>query len=139
MSVSSAEKEALIVRVSTSRMLEPRFLCLLATSLLLLVAWSFAVPMFEAPDEAQHWEVARYINQNHSLPFYDEKMVEANQAPLYYLLMAPFARPSATPLSGMVVSLQGILVPLEPPKITLNAPADLGRFWPLRISRFVTA
>src|SRR4051812_10253389 len=74
---------------------------LLAASAFLLILWSFAVPVFESPDEAVHWQVARFINEHHRLPFYDSQMVEANQPPLYYALIAPVAGPTTYPASAM--------------------------------------
>jgi 4-amino-4-deoxy-L-arabinose transferase-like glycosyltransferase len=115
------------------------FRYLLSASVCLLVAWSFAVPIFEAPDEISHWKVAQYINQHRGLPFYDGRMWDANQPPLYYALMAPFARPSDQPPSGLVLSPQGVQVAMDPPKVTVYSPADFRRFWPIRISRLITA
>src|SRR5215510_13975358 len=73
---------------------------LLASAALLLVLWSFAVPVFEAPDEPAHWQYAQYLHAQHKLPVYEARFVEANQPPLYYLLIAPFAAPSAVPVSA---------------------------------------
>jgi hypothetical protein len=58
---------------------------LLASSALLLIAWSFAVPVFEAPDEPVHWQYAQYVHEQKKLPRYDARFVEANQPPLCYL------------------------------------------------------
>src|SRR5712692_3036177 len=74
---------------------------LLASSALLLVLWSFAVPVFEAPDEPDHWQYAQYLHEQKKLPFYNPGFIEGNQPPLYYLLVAPFASPSAIPSSAL--------------------------------------
>lgn len=63
----------------------------------LLVSWSFAVPIFEGPDEPAHWQYALYIHQNGALPVYGTTYAEANQPPLYYLLIAPFTAPIEYP------------------------------------------
>ena len=57
----------------------------------LMVAWSFAVPVFEGPDEPAHWQYANYLHQNRALPLYGPSFPEANSPPLYYLLIAPLA------------------------------------------------
>jgi hypothetical protein len=117
-----------------------RLLCyLLAASTLLLILWSFAVPVFESPDEAVHWQVARFINEHRRLPFYDANMVEANQPPLYYVLIAPIAGPTTYPASAMYRNPDGQNISLFPPKISLNSLADFGRMWPIRAARLVTA
>ncbi len=70
---------------------------LIIVAAMFMVAWSRAVPVFEAPDEPAHWQVARYVFDHQKLPLYDATMVEANQPPMYYMLIAPFARPSDEP------------------------------------------
>ena len=62
---------------------------LLAVAAALLLSWSFAVPIFEAPDEPGHWQYARYLNLSGSLPVYGPSFQEANSPPLYYALIAP--------------------------------------------------
>jgi hypothetical protein len=43
-----------------------------------MVAWSFAVPAFEGPDEPGHWQYAYYLNQKHTLPVYGPSYPEAD-------------------------------------------------------------
>ena len=61
------------------------------------VAWSFAVPVFESPDEPYHWQYARFLHDQRRLPYYDPTFVEANSPPLYYALIAVVARPTELP------------------------------------------
>jgi Dolichyl-phosphate-mannose-protein mannosyltransferase len=110
---------------------------LLASSALLLIMWSFAVPVFEAPDEPHHWNYALYLHQNRRLPFYDSRLVEANQPPLYYAIVAPFASPSSTPPLAVQFN-SGRVVPDYPPRLFVNTKVDFGRYWPIRITRLVT-
>src|ERR1035437_7602580 len=70
--------------------------CAIAAFLLFAV-WSFALPVFESPDEPQHWLNARYIHDYLRLPPYNATYYEGNQAPLYYIVMAPFAFPDSGP------------------------------------------
>lgn len=56
---------------------------LVSASLLFLVAWAFAVPIFEAPDEPHHWMNARYIHDRWWLPPFNKWFAEGGQAPLY--------------------------------------------------------
>jgi hypothetical protein len=111
---------------------------LLGGSALLLITWSFAVPVFEAPDEPHHWQYAAYLHQNKKLPFYDSRFVEANQPPTYYLIVAPFASPSDTPPLATHLDSAGRMVPDFPPRFFVNTKADFRRYWPLRITRLVT-
>src|SRR5437870_1987682 len=111
---------------------------LLASSALLLSLWSFAVPVFEAPDEPVHWQYAQYLHEQKKLPFYEARFVEANQPPLYYLLVAPFAAPSAIPSSAARLDAAGRLMPDFPPRFYRHTKGDVKRYWPLRISRLVT-
>jgi 4-amino-4-deoxy-L-arabinose transferase-like glycosyltransferase len=76
-----------------------RLLVLSLLTLVLSTAWSFAVPMFEAPDELAHWQYLRYVHDTGRLPVYSMALEEAAQPPLYYWLMAPFAKPVAMPRS----------------------------------------
>ncbi len=114
----------------------PRWL--LASSALLLIAWSFAVPVFEAPDEPAHWQYARWLHDERTLPRYDARFVEANQPPLYYLLIAPFAVAGPMPAAAARFDGQGNLRPEAPPRFYRGTSGDLGRYWPLRVSRLVT-
>jgi 4-amino-4-deoxy-L-arabinose transferase-like glycosyltransferase len=110
----------------------------LAGSALLLILWSFAVPVFEAPDEPHHWQYAQYLRQNKKLPFYDSRFVEANQPPTYYLIVAPFASPSDTPPLAIRSDSAGRIISASPPRFFVNTKTDFGRYWPLRITRLVT-
>jgi 4-amino-4-deoxy-L-arabinose transferase-like glycosyltransferase len=112
---------------------------LLAGSAALLTLWSLAVPIFEAPDEPLHWQVARYLHEMHRLPFYDSRLVEANQPPLYYVLIAPFATDSEAPSSAVYIDAQGRVIPFQAPKFYRNSKDDFAKYWPIRISRLVTA
>jgi 4-amino-4-deoxy-L-arabinose transferase-like glycosyltransferase len=111
---------------------------LLAGSGLLLVLWSFAVPVFEAPDEPAHWQYARYVHEQKRLPFYEARFVEANQPPLYYLLIAPFTAPSALPSSAARLDAAGRVIPDFPPSFYVQRKGDVTRYWPIRISRLAT-
>lgn len=114
-------------------------LLILAASGLLLIAWSFAVPILEAPDEQSHWQYARYLHEQHSLPMYGPNFVEANSPPLYYLLIAPFA--TATEFPPVLVWDDGLgqLVQPFPPRFFQNSIADFETYWPIRIARLITA
>lgn len=96
--------------------------------LLLFVLWSFAIPIFESPDEPAHWLNARYIHDYLRLPPYDPTYYEGNQAPLYYIVMAPFA--FADP--GAPLGRCGV-------RLYLNCPSDLWNHWPIRVVRLLTA
>ncbi len=108
---------------------------LLLTALALLIAWSFAVPIFEAPDEPDHWQYVLYVHQNSRLPIYGVEFIEANSPPLYYVLMAPFATSSDLPQK---------LEPEGPRPWTRLVHfqysfSDFAKYWPLRIIRLITA
>jgi len=104
-------------------------LTLLLAAAVFLMAWTFAVPIFEAPDEPQHWMNARYIHDRWSLPPYNLIYSEGGQAPLYYLLMAPFALKSELP--RMESSC--------PPRLYHNCATDVHRYQPVRAVRILTA
>lgn len=105
----------------------------------LMVAWSFAVPVFEGPDEPAHWQYAHYLHQNHALPIYGPRFVEANSPPLYYLLIAPLATDSKLPPIGYAGDEYGpVFSLLFPPRVYQNASGDLGRYWPFRTARLVS-
>jgi 4-amino-4-deoxy-L-arabinose transferase-like glycosyltransferase len=101
--------------------------CAIAAFLLFAV-WSFALPVFESPDEPQHWLNARYIHDHLRLPPYNATYYEGNQAPLYYIVMAPFAFPDSGP-------------PLAPcgPRQYLHCSAEVAKYWPIRFVRLLTA
>jgi 4-amino-4-deoxy-L-arabinose transferase-like glycosyltransferase len=112
---------------------------LLVASTVLLVVWAFAVPIFEAPDEPHHWEYARYMHYHWGgLPIYGPNLIEANQPPLYYWLIAPVASTTDLPASGVRLDANGNLQLMSPPRFYLNSLADFGKYWPLRCARLVT-
>src|SRR5271166_5905073 len=101
---------------------------------LILILWSFAVPIFEAPDEPLHWQYARYLNQTRSLPIYGPTFREANSPPLYYALIAPLAFETTLP-PAMPEGDRAMVSP----KLYQNRLADFGRYWPIRSARLATA
>ncbi len=113
----------------------------------LLVSWSVAVPIFEAPDEPHHWLFARYLHDNKQLPVFTKELVEANSPPLYYILIAPLA--SETELPAVFVDKDGKATPFgvnvvlgdgKPAlRIYRNDRTDFGKYWPIRAARLVTA
>jgi Dolichyl-phosphate-mannose-protein mannosyltransferase len=111
---------------------------LVSASLLFLVAWAFAVPIFEAPDEPHHWMNARYIHDRWRLPPYNKWFAEGGQAPLYYLLVAPFAAKSDFPSDARDVDPQGRIESYCPPRFYQNCIRDFARFWPIRTVRLLT-
>lgn len=105
---------------------------------LLLVAWSFAVPVFEGPDEHLHWQYARYLHDRWQLPVYDRFFVEANSPPLYYAAIAPVAERTATPPPvGWFDGRDRFVAPFTP-RFHLTADDDQGRYWPIRRARLLT-
>lgn len=103
----------------------------------LMVAWSFAVPVFEGPDEPAHWQYACYLNQKRALPLYGPSFVEANSPPLYYLLIAPLAVDPKLPAIGYGTEYDRILM-LYPPRLFQNTSGDFGLYWPFRAARLVS-
>ncbi len=70
------------------------------TAAFVLVAglYSLATPVFEAPDEIQHFYYVKYIVEERRLPVqgpegWNTWAQEGNQPPLYYVLAAPLAAP----------------------------------------------
>jgi len=62
------------------------------TYIVLTIGYSLG-PIFEGPDEIEHYRFVRTIAQTGSLPnAYTQIRGEFHQAPLYYLLIAPLAR-----------------------------------------------
>lgn len=112
---------------------------LLLVAAVLLVAWSFATPIFEGPDEHLHWQYARYVHDRWQLPLYSPGFAEANQPPLYYLALAPVARHTPTP--PPLVWMDARDRPHSPflPRLHLNAGDDFTRYWPIRLARLITA
>jgi 4-amino-4-deoxy-L-arabinose transferase-like glycosyltransferase len=111
---------------------------LLLSSFILMVAWSFVIPVFEAPDEPAHWRYARYVHHNHTLPYYSAADPEAHSPPLYYLLVAPFARHSEVPPRLTWRDSDGTVNLPSPPRIMQNSFSDFDKYWPIRITRLVT-
>jgi 4-amino-4-deoxy-L-arabinose transferase-like glycosyltransferase len=111
---------------------------LLAASAVLLVAWSFVVPIFEAPDEIHHWAYARYLHDNQRLPPLSSALVDSTHPPLYYLLVAPFARDVAVPPSGIESLRNGTSRLICPPRFYENCYLDFLRYWPIRFGRLVS-
>jgi len=112
---------------------------MLLASAALMVAWSFAVPVFEGPDEPAHWRYANCLNQSHTLPIEGPNSPEAAQPPLYYLLIAPLAVDTKLPPIGYVGDgEEDRKFNLYPPRVYQNTSGDLGLYWPFRIARLVS-
>lgn len=111
---------------------------ILLASALLMVAWSFAVPVFEGPDEPAHWQYAHYLNQRHALPVYGPSYPEAGQPPLYYLVIAPLAVDVTLPRIGYVGEEYGRRHFLFPPRAYQNTSRDFESYWPFRTARLVS-
>jgi 4-amino-4-deoxy-L-arabinose transferase-like glycosyltransferase len=111
---------------------------LLACATILLIMWAFTVPIFEAPDEPHHWDYARYVHDHWKLPFYTTALLEANQPPLYYFLIAPVAKRAEVPPTKMSM-VNGVLLSPSAPRFFEESPGDLKRYWPLRWARLITA
>lgn len=112
---------------------------LFASSFLLLIAWSFAVPIFESPDEPDHWNYAQFLRTHHVIPVYGPAFDEANEPPLYYALIAPLAVGSERPPADLYADAAGNLRTQYPPRIFTNRQDDFTRYWPIRIARIATA
>ncbi len=86
-----ARKNGLLARIP----LALGILLLAFTGLVLL--HSLTTPLFEAPDEAQHYAYLRWIAEGHGLPSMEDNSSGANQEvsqpPLYYLVAALFSAP----------------------------------------------
>lgn len=118
----------------------PRSLvALLGVSAIFLVAWSLAVPVFEAPDEPAHWDYARYVHDHHALPEYSAAMVEANEPPLYYILISPLASRVSLPHHLAYVDGLGRIQTPFPPRFFQNSDDDFTRYWPIRAARLLSA
>jgi 4-amino-4-deoxy-L-arabinose transferase-like glycosyltransferase len=114
-------------------LIPPGLAALLLVALILLSAWSFAVPIFEAPDEPDHWQYAVYLRQNRRLPIYGPEYVEANSPPLYYVLMSPFAVDTELPHKPDPGTQHWSIV-----KRFQNSYSDFSKYWPLRGARLMT-
>src|ERR1044072_8069726 len=70
------------------------FTALAAAYLALAAAYGVAVPLWEAPDEPEHYQYVHYLRSNLALPAAPLPSVqiggneESNQPPLYYALAA---------------------------------------------------
>lgn len=75
---------------------------LLPVFLLIALAYSIAIPLFEGPDEDDHFRYARFIANNHALPVQlfqaggGEAGHQGWQPPLYYILAALVISPIDT-------------------------------------------
>jgi 4-amino-4-deoxy-L-arabinose transferase-like glycosyltransferase len=128
---------AALTRDETGWALSRGFIGLVLVSAAFLTFWSFVVPIFETPDEPDHWQYARFVNQNHCLPVYGSSFVEANSPPLYYLLIAPLAvRTELPPISYR--QEHGDFSLAFPPRHFRNATGDFRRYWPIREARLLT-
>jgi len=111
-----------------------QLITLLAVSTILFLLWSFAVPIYEAPDEPHHWHYALYLHQHRHLPIYSPQLAEANSPPLYYLLVAPFASDSAEPKPIINNNFE---TP-APPRWFDDSSKDFRRYWSIRLARIVS-
>jgi 4-amino-4-deoxy-L-arabinose transferase-like glycosyltransferase len=111
-----------------------KLILLLGVSTALLLIWSFAVPIYESPDEDHHWAYAHYLHENWRLPMYSKQLFEAYSPPLYYLLAAPFAADSAEPKSIRNNANESPL----PPRWFDDSIFDSEQYWPIRAGRFVS-
>jgi hypothetical protein len=111
---------------------------IVASATLVMLAWSVVVPVYEAPDEPHHWRVARYLHDHRSLPRYDATLVEANQPPIYYVLIAPLARSDAAPAQAVWADEAGRLVVPFSPRLFLNTSDAWFQYRGLRAARALT-
>jgi 4-amino-4-deoxy-L-arabinose transferase-like glycosyltransferase len=117
----------------------PRSLILLLIAAeILLVAWSFAVPMFESPDEPAHWQYARYLYDTWRLPPYHANFQEGNSPPLYYALIAPIAAHEDEPPLLIWQAPPGNVIAFASPRVFQNAWDDLTGFPRKRAARLLT-
>jgi hypothetical protein len=106
---------------------------------IMLVAWSFAVPIDEAPDEQSHWEYILYLYKNGQLPIYSPYFVEANQPPLYYFMVAPFSGDSEVPRQLERTDSQRAVYTSSKIKFYQILSTDWEVYWPIRRIRLLTA
>ncbi|MEZ4590117.1 MAG: glycosyltransferase family 39 protein [Chloroflexota bacterium] len=71
----------------------------------LAVAYSWTVPLGEAPDEVDHFLYVRYLVENRDFPVMhpnpsENKTMEANQPPLFYLLNVAVTAPLPQPATA---------------------------------------
>ena len=88
-----AETRAISSRRSVARREWP-ILAILAAYLALAVTYGLVNPLFEAPDEPQHFWFIKHVADHGALPVQGEQGVETwaqegSQPPLYYLVSAP--------------------------------------------------
>src|SRR5581483_8298708 len=100
--------------------------------------WAFDVPIFESPDEPHHWAYAQYIHTHYALPPYDAAYLEGNQAPLYYIMISPFASHMDVPDSLAHLLPSGNLQLSCPPRFYKDCPGDAYRYGPIRRARIFT-
>ena len=111
---------------------------LVVVAAVLLTAWSFAVPIFEGPDEFLHWQYARHLHDRLRLPIYGPEFAEANSPPLYYAAIAPVATRTITPPPAVWLDGRGLFAMPFLPRFFLGAGDDWQRYWPIRNARLVT-
>jgi hypothetical protein len=111
---------------------------LVMAAAVLLTAWSFAVPIFEGPDEFLHWQYARHLHDELRLPVYGPEFAEGNSPPLYYAAIAPVATRTITPPPAVWVDGRGLFAMPFLPRFFLGAADDWQRYWPIRHARLVT-
>jgi len=139
LSVAVRPQASLLVTGIRGIALSRSLAALLAASTLLLLVWSFAVPIFEAPDEPDHWNYARYMHDHGgALPPYNPAYDEGNEPPLYYALIAPFAVSSDRPPIGLFTDAQGNIFVRFPPRFFINSSSDFAHYWPIREGRLVS-
>ncbi len=129
-----------VLQIATKINLPANMLLLLLASAVILIAWSFAVPLGEAPDEGSHSQYIEYIHLNVDLPLYRPGFSEANQPPLYYSLVAPLAFQFATPTGWPHwVGFQAPNRKPGDPRVTEYSNPDFDRYWAWRSIRLLTA
>jgi 4-amino-4-deoxy-L-arabinose transferase-like glycosyltransferase len=111
-----------------------KLIILLSASTILLLLWSFVIPVFEAPDEPHHWRYALYLHKNWRLPLYTPELAEANSPPLYYLLISPLASDTSEPATILDSALQSP----APPRWFDDSSKDLSMYWSIRSARIAT-
>ncbi len=116
--------------------MKPRWIlaAILTLYLALAVAFSAATPIFEAPDEPEHFFYARHLAQTGRLPVAEEGTPwaqEATQPPLYYALIAAPIAPVDTSDAEVVAQRNphaAIGVPLYPDNKNAYVHTDAERF-----------
>jgi hypothetical protein len=111
---------------------------LVMVAAVLLTAWSFAVPIFEGPDEFLHWQYARHLHDARQLPVYGPEFAEGNSPPLYYAAIAPVAIHTITPPPAVWLDGRGLFAMPFLPRFFLGAGDDWRRYWPIRHARLLT-